>query len=382
MPPQVPTPGTPPSQSPQPRVVRGTCYAMFAYDVGLAINLEQAEQRIAAGTQRGSLRAQRRTPHYFDYQPAPVRLTLNSAPIQVGAQATDTAVDILLFDFGAVSVQYSIPLHGPFADLLAVSTELYAHSALLAESRRLVESLAQQLGPTVAHPAIADLVEDYQVYQLEELAPAAELHDTLREHAALLAQVLRAERTPLAAQEIDDTLACAISYAPDDRTLIDWNAALLFGRNLDDVRAVLEFANIELLELRYLDDRLDDVLDQAYQIAAKGRQRWLPFVRTNPADLWRIARLQTDHAVLYEGVNNALKLLGDQFLARVHRLATQRFHLTEWDQSIQRKLQTIESIYEKVSDRNANRRMELLEWIIILLIALGIVMPLLPHAGQ
>jgi len=355
---------------------------MFAYDVGLAINLEQAEQRIAAGTQRGSLRAQRRTPHYFDYQPAPVRLTLNSAPIQVGAQATDTAVDILLFDFGAVSVQYSIPLEGPLADLLAVSTELYAHSALLAKSRRLVESLAQQLGPTVAHPAIADLVEDYQVYQLEELAPAAELHDTLREHAALLAQVLRAERTPLAAQEIDDALACAISYAPDDRTLIDWNAALLFGRNLDDVRAVLEFANIELLELRYLDDRLDDVLDQAYQIAAKGRQRWLPFVRTNPADLWRIARLQTDHAVLYEGVNNALKLLGDQFLARVHRLATQRFHLTEWDQSIQRKLQTIESIYEKVSDRNANRRMELLEWIIILLIALGIVMPLLPHAGQ
>lgn len=382
MPPQAPTPDAPPSPSPEPHVVRGTCYAMFAYDVGLAIHLEQAEQRIAAGTQRGSLRAQRRTPHYFDYQPAPVRLTLSSAPVQVGAQATEPAVDLLLFDFGAVSVQYSIPLGGPLVDLLAVSAELYAHGTLLAESRRIVETLVQQLGPAITHAAIADLVEDYQVYQLEELSSAAGLHDTLRDHAALLAQVLRAERTPLAAQEIDDALACAISYAPDDRTLIDWNAALLFGRNLDDVRAVLEFANIELLELRYLDNRLDDVLDQAYQIAAGGRRHWLPFLRTNPADLWRIARLQTDHAVLYEGVNNALKLLGDQFLARVHRLASQRFHLTEWDQSIQRKLQTIESIYEKVSDRNANRRMEVLEWIIILLIALGIVMPFLPSAGR
>ena len=39
------------------------------------------------------------------------------------------------------------------------------------------------------------------------------------------------------------------------------------------------------------------------------------------------------------------------------------------DVSILRKLQTLESIYEKISDQATNRRMEILEWVSILLIA-------------
>ena len=64
-------------------------------------------------------------------------------------------------------------------------------------------------------------------------------------------------------------------------------------------------------------------------------------------------------------------------MARVHRLIAQRFHLPDWNASIRRKIQTVESIYQKISDRQSARRMEVLEWIIILLIALEIVMPFL-----
>ena len=88
-----------------------------------------------------------------------------------------------------------------------------------------------------------------------------------------------------------------------------------------------------------------------------------------------------DSALLFEGVNNALKLLGDQYLARVYRAASERFHLAEWDTSILRKLQTLESLYEKMSDQAASHRMEVLEWIIILLIALSIVLPFIPGTG-
>jgi len=82
-----------------------------------------------------------------------------------------------------------------------------------------------------------------------------------------------------------------------------------------------------------------------------------------------------DSAILFEGVNNVLKLLGDQYLARVYRLTAQRFHLTEWDASILRKLETLESIYQKISDQVASRRTELLEWIVIILIAIEIILP-------
>jgi hypothetical protein len=168
-----------------------------------------------------------------------------------------------------------------------------------------------------------------------------------------------------------------VSYGRDDLTLIDWNAALVYDREGEDVRAVLEFANVELLEMRYLDQLLDDALDRSYRTLST--RRWQSFASLGiggyRAELRRLAQLQVDSAVLFEGVNNALKLLGDQYLARVYRLASQRFHLSEWDASILRKLQTLESIYEKVSDQATNHRMEILEWIIIILIAFEVVWP-------
>ena len=59
-------------------------------------------------------------------------------------------------------------------------------------------------------------------------------------------------------------------------------------------------------------------------------------------------------------------------MARVYRMVNRRFHLDEWDSSIFRKLETLESIYEKISNQASNRRMEILEWVIIFLIAFSI----------
>jgi len=70
--------------------------------------------------------------------------------------------------------------------------------------------------------------------------------------------------------------------------------------------------------------------------------------------------------------------VGDQYLARVYSLTSRRFHLSAWDASITRKLQTIDSIYAKMADRASSRRMEILEWIIIVLIAVSIGVSLVP----
>jgi uncharacterized Rmd1/YagE family protein len=61
---------------------------------------------------------------------------------------------------------------------------------------------------------------------------------------------------------------------------------------------------------------------------------------------------------------------------------SQRFHLEDWDASILRKLETLESIYGKMSDRAGTRRMELLEWIIIVLITISIAVSFIPLASH
>jgi hypothetical protein len=359
-------------------IEKGTCYVLFAYDVAQAIDLDEAERHIAVLKHRQPLKHKRRAPKYFEYRPPPLRVMQDAEPLALGEYRSGTSTDLVLYDFGAVLVVYTIPLAGELSGLLTLSHDLYDNVLLLADSRKRVDQLLAAIQPAVFKPEIADFVEDYGIFQIELFATPCDVHELCTAHAQGIAQLLRAEQHVLSQQEVSDALAHRIAFGVADVTIIDWNAALMIDPEGDDVRAVLEFANIELLEMRYLDRRLDDALDRSYQALVRQRRRALRMTGSTGNDLQGVAQMQVDSAVLFEGVNNALKLLGDQYLSRVYRLASQRFHLAEWDAGILRKLQTLESIYEKMADQATNRRMEVLEWIIIVLIALSIVLSLIP----
>ena len=367
----------PEAQATEPVVEQGVCYALFAYDAGLGIDLDHAARRIKTLTQRATIRHKHRAPTYFDYRPAPLRVTQEGEALAVGSFSTAPSVDAVLYDFGALSVTYQIPLQGPLARLMTLSEELYESDALRAHSRRWVEGLLAAIAPAVTRARLADFVETYVIFAIDGFSPPCPPAALYTTHAQEVAQILRTERTVLSAQEVSDALAQRISFGADDVAIIDWDVALIADRDADDVRAVLEFANVELLEMRFLDQQLDDALDESYETLSRGRYSVWP--GASRAILRRVGQLQVDNAVLFEGVNNALKLLGDQYLARVYRLVSERFHLAEWDASILRKLQTLESIYQKLSDQAANRRIEVLEWIIIVLIAAEILMPYAPR---
>jgi hypothetical protein len=348
---------------------------MFAYDVGLSISLAACEQHLTALTQRATIKHKHRAPAYFEYRPAPVRVLQETEPLPLGRYYSSPSVEVVIYDFGAVSLTYQMSLQGPFSTLLALHNDLYDNVLLLQDSRRRVEQLLAILKEVVARPHIAPVVEDYAIFQIEAFTTPCRAEVLTLQYAQEIAQLLRFESQILSEQEVRDALACQISFGLEDVAIIDWNAAFLFDRDAEDVRAVLEFANVELLEMRYLDEQLDSDLDQAY--GALSRHNWHRFrlPGSSRADLHRIAQMQVDSALLFEGVTNALKLLGDQYLARVYRLTSQRFHLEEWNAGILRKLQILESIYEKIVDRAATRRLEMLEWIVIALIAVSIVLP-------
>lgn len=353
-------------------IVRGSCYPLFAYEVAQSIDLDAAERRIAAATQRQTVKHKRRAPAYFEYRPAPLRVAQDAPSHALGQYRTAPSVEVVLYDFGAVSVSYAIPIEGPLAGLPALSYDLWGNEDLLAGSRRQVEQLLQTLGDAAVRARIAGFVEDYSIFQIEAFATPCDAAALWTEHAQTVAQILRSEPRTLSQQEIRDATTSRLSFGPNDATFIDTDATLLFDPEGDDVRAVIEFANTQLVEMRYLDQQLDDALERAYEMLAK--RRWMRLAAAIPygPDLRELAQLQLDAALLFERVTNALKLIGEQYLTRVYGLVSQRFHLEEWDATISRKLETIESVYGKMADRAATRRMEALEWIIIVLIALSI----------
>lgn len=366
--------------APALRVIRGSCHVFFAFDVAHELDLEACVRRLRDPAQRVRIEHTRRAPSYFQFEPAPVRVRQEGKALVIDSHTLSASVDAVLYDFGAVSVGYAVPFAGSLEDLVQLSCALHESEPLRQDAALRVAQILEVLGDAARHSVIADLTEDYLVFQIETCDASGPVGALAARHAAEIARVLRAEAGALSEQEVADAVAAPVSYGPDDVCFIDWNAALVFAPEADDVRAVLEFANVQLAETRFLDKRLDDSLDRAY--AGLTARRTRPGFRRVRPELRRVARMQVDGAILFERVGNALKLIGDPYLARVYLQATRRFRLAEWNAGILRKLDTLESIYDKLSDAASTARMEMLEWIIVLLIALSIVLSFVPGASH
>ncbi len=360
------------------KIEHGTCFAIFSYDIGAGIDLDLADKQIVSTKERLRIQRTRAEPQYFDYRPPPLRVTQEVPSISIGQWITSPKVDMVLYDFGAVSVLFRFPLQGAFSNLQSLSEALYENALLQKGAQDLVQKITATISNAIEKYHISPFIEDYTIWHLENVSPNLSPQEFQHHYAQEIAQLLRSEDETLSHEEMQDSNSSHISFGIQDLTVIDWNSAMIFGTEMADVLAVLEFANVQLLERRFLDQQLDDALDEAYEVLTRKAGEyslWPGFYR---ADLRRIAQMQVDGAILFERVTNALKLLGDQYLARVYRLTSKRFHLEGWDASILRKLDTIENIYDKLSDQTGNQRLEVLEWIIIILIAVSILLPFIP----
>jgi hypothetical protein len=379
---------------------RGRCRVLYCFDVARAIDLAQASTKLQA--------ARRTEFHHKGVFPAggvlaaPLRLSWGAAVLgeealgrwsphagSLGTERMEAAeraawppadgpalgpdVEVAIYDFGAIAVTWTIAFETPLEDLVELAGVLYENTHLTTASRAAVVELLAALGAAAERPRLLDLVEDYFVLELEPVSEGIEAF--VRDQREVLARVLRAEAAPLSEQEVESAIGNAASYGREDVALVDWLGAILVGEDTQDERLLLELATVELLELRVLDNQLDPEVEAAYALFAQRRTFWSRW-GTRPSELERLARAQADDALLHEGIDNALKLFGDSYLARVYGIAAARFHFDDYDLTIQRKLTVLERIYQRLFDQATTRRAEILEWIIILLIAGEIVMAL------
>jgi hypothetical protein len=358
-----------------PRIARADCLALFAFDVAPYIDLQGCEQRIASATHRQRITKKGRALEYFEYRPAPLVITLNADPITVGGFSTQPVVDLVIYDFGAVTVTYTIPFSGTLRELIELSGVIYESESLPAEARRLVAGLDSVLVGARRAPAIAEVVEDYVIFHIGDFGNGVTPSDLVTDYAGPVARILRAESESISEQEVRDAVRLNIAFGQYDMAVLDWNAALLYGREVEDIRTVIEFANVQLLEMRFLDRQLDAALEESYAFVSQRRESWKSKLRSYRRDVRKIAELQVDGAILFERVSNALKVFGEEYLSRVYGLTARRLQLAAWDASALRKLATLESIYQKLTDEVTARRLEILEWIIVILIAVSIVLP-------
>ncbi len=373
----------PPPAQPEPApdngtAVGGTLHVYVAFDWGDEIDLDHARRLVPAEIH--ALSRRRRTPTSIGYRPPPLRVVLPPVPLDLDGLGTVTAAaGVTLFDFAAVSMHLRVPLELPPERLRRLAGWLAEPSSLVAAARSALQPLHRQLLPALRDPLWQeDMSEEYFVFQLPPgppLPPPGQLLSGLAvERSGWLASLVRLESGPLSTEEVTEALRLHLSYSPDDLFVCDWAAAVLLDRDCEETLQTIEFANLQLLEFRHIDNRLDDSLTGAARLLQPLRQSRLPFWRSYARPLRLLGELKVEANGLFERTGNVLKLVGDQYLARVYRLVATRFHLETWEHNIQRKLEVAEGAYQVVSDQAAGFRTEFLELVVVFLILLEVVL--------
>jgi hypothetical protein len=357
----------------------GLLHVYVAFDWGEEIFLDRARKLVAA--EIGGLPRRRRTPSSITYRPAPLRVPLPAVEFHLPELGSiSSSAQAKIFDIGAISFALHVPFYVPAARLLRLANGLADPAEIVEVARSVLLPLHEQLLPAIQDPLWQeDLSEEYFVFQFSpaerSLAPAL----ALQSHADWLAGLVRLESGPLSPEEITEALRLSLRYSPQDLFVPDWAAAVLFDQDCEETLQIIEFANLQLLEFRHIDRRLDNSLAAAYRLIHALAQSRLPFWRTHARSLRALGELKVEANGLFERTENVLKLVGDQYLARVYRLLAERFHLRAWEQAIQRKLEVAEGVYQVVSDQTGTYRAEFLEITVVLLIVLEVFLALTRH---
>jgi hypothetical protein len=354
------------------RVQDGTVRVYRILDVADGIDLAKAEALAKAPKARFALQSPR-TRSAIEIAHPPLRLGLGAREVRLAQGARRAEVTASLFDYGVASVAFDLPIAPgtSLEELLPLAEELLDRSTpgLDDAARAIAAEVAQALAPALEKPHGWDGMETYTVFfvrAFDRRVTGAEL----LEHAPLARLLLgETDPVPLSEDERDDVLKHRFAYLETDLAVVDWNSAFVHEPSgSSDVPDLLELATAQLLELRYYDAFLDGELRAIRDEADRARSRGL-FTRRYNDLLRRTATLLVEMSEMVDRVENAVKIVGDFYLARLYQAALRRFRLPEWQGSVLRKHRMLAEVNRTLADGADTRRAELLEITIIALIA-------------
>ena len=372
-------------KEPRPLVVEtGRIIAYRIFDIADAIDLDKVLRTSPDGRGR-RLSLSRDGAKSLVLSAPPVDVALGSpeihlssakAPMKAKAQAR-------LFDYGAVSVAMELPIEPGthLESIIPLCDEIYESEHLDEIARRELDVMLHRLDARALERAHDwEKIETYTVIFVEALEGRPPAREVLA--WPLLAKLVVGEAgdKPLSAEQIADVLRQTHSYFEDDLVVIDWNSAFVLDPSGSrDIPDILELATSQLLELRYYDNLFDRELARIYDDLARARR--IPFPLRSPYR--RLARDVLRRIVelteLTERVDNALKIIGDFYLAKVYEGALRRFRIPAWRSSIDGKQALVAQAYDLIKGEVDVRRSTVLELVVIVLIFAELANTMLRH---
>jgi hypothetical protein len=243
------------------------------------------------------------------------------------------------------------------------------------QAEACVRRLVDRIRPALDGPRETYLAEDYVVFAVTAFDEPATGDAVIDAHGTDIAQLVRGEREVLSRQERDEVLRNRVSYLAEDLVVPTWNAAFVYDTpaGVEAALEIFEFANSQLLEFRYYDALLDSELTRIY--ADLQKPRWYDALgrrRIRAAN--HLHALFIDVNELTDKMEDALKLVGDLYAARLYTLLAARLGLDLWRSNVREKLDTLNDIYRFAVEQLQIARGHLLELTVVLILLFELVL--------
>jgi len=355
-----------------PAIAAGHVTAFFLFDSAEVIDLTAAGS-LVGGASRVRLTLKTTTPSYVQYEQSP--LTIDGGAIGL-PEALGFTIRFKLFDYGVISVALTRALPETWSELVNSGIALQDDPRVGATCESLCRELITRLRPALTSPRDDLVAEDYIVFSVTSLENRPTAQAVIEQHGDDIVRLLRGERDTLSRQECDEVLRHRISYFEHDLLIPTWNAAFVYDNDSGAQAAseIFEFANSQLLEFRYYDALLARELARIYadlQTPAWFRG-WGGRRYTRAAQ--QVHALFIDVNELTDRAENALRVAGDIYTARVLTLTGSRLGLEQWKANVQEKLKTLDDIYRFAVEQTGMARGETLELMIVLILVFELIL--------
>ena len=340
------------------------------YDIGREIDIDWLEKALAQNYFTARTSFVRVKPKSIMLEDPPLMIQMNPIRVERDGRPFEFTVTARVYDIGVIS--FCFIYENPDAEIAELEeiAFLFAGQEGLSDFYvQYLKTLGEIIRPHIKGFSInPDFFEDYTIYVTDR-------RDDSIDPVALLI----GEKTNLSPHIREDILKNSLSYTTDDLAILSWDSALLCNpESPTDIIDLIEFANVQVLELRYYDRELTREMEKMYDdIEHADRMSQWRRGHQYHAIMAKLMETSAEISEIIEKVDNLIKVTEDVYYARVYATALKVLRSRQWSESVSRKIEVIQGNYSMLSDEVRIQHSNFLEWVVIILIALELVFMIL-----
>lgn len=355
------------------KIKKGKILIYRVFDIGSEIDLEKVEALFEDTKLKERFKLDRKHNMSLIISKSPVSIQLGTFEINLQDIKVQSELVAKVWHFGTVSMCFQIPIveGTSWTDLVKIASWI--------ENDEEIENLARTRAHQFQHdikysiPVLNEwtMNEDYVMYLIQEFDGFEGSISKLTEEVDIPALLLAESKEVLSESMRQTILEKTYQYSKDDLVVVDWNSAFVVEPNGSmDVPLVIEFALNQLLEMRYYDDLLDQRLSTLYNEVVGRKKGLLSNKYSRLAE--EAGQIYLEISEIVENVENSFKTVGDFYLATIFRASSKRFRFDDWQKSINEKLGNLAEVSKLLHSEVNESRNQMMEVIIIVLIAVEV----------